>query len=78
MTTNNLERLRQPEYRATSDALFRPGRVDLIATFAHPDGKQLRDYFEAFFKVRATAAAFHVLCPLPERQARCTYNHHQP
>eukprot|EP00618_Florenciella_parvula_P040147 CAMPEP_0119498914 /NCGR_PEP_ID=MMETSP1344-20130328/21537_1 /TAXON_ID=236787 /ORGANISM="Florenciella parvula, Strain CCMP2471" /LENGTH=146 /DNA_ID=CAMNT_0007534855 /DNA_START=18 /DNA_END=458 /DNA_ORIENTATION=+ len=49
MTTNNYERLTSPAFAKTSEALFRPGRVDLRASFDHPDELQLRKFFADFF-----------------------------
>ena len=49
MTTNNYEKLTSPAFAKTSEALFRPGRVDLRAFFGHPDERQLRKFFADFF-----------------------------
>ena len=44
MTTNHIERL--------SDALIRPGRVDVRLEFTHASQEQIRDFFLNFYQVR--------------------------
>ena len=50
MTTNKYEKMMaDPEYRETLGALFRPGRVDLRASFDRPDASQMQHAVEAVF-----------------------------
>jgi SpoVK/Ycf46/Vps4 family AAA+-type ATPase len=41
MSTNQYDKLMKPEFKATREALFRPGRVDLQCKLSRPDERQI-------------------------------------
>jgi hypothetical protein len=49
MTTNKYEKLMSEEFRKTSEALFRPGRVDMRAMFSPPDAGQIEHEVRKIF-----------------------------
>ena len=49
MTTNRYATLMRDEFKATREALFRPGRVDMRASFAKPDEAQMRAAVQFIF-----------------------------
>ncbi len=54
MTTNHIERL--------SDALIRPGRVDVRLKFTHASQEQIRDFFLNFYQVRCCCITCRYSC----------------
>ena len=50
MTTKNMAKLESKSFRKTTQALFRPGRVDLRAQFTNPDDEQVKAFFADFFE----------------------------